>query len=73
MIILRGIVDREGRAHELSRNRNYELANLIAYACHDPKKMPKMNAGSGNKEVSDEVAQLQVRAFFMAMAKKPKG
>ncbi|MCF7725781.1 hypothetical protein GLP52_03675 [Sulfitobacter sp. M22] len=70
---MRGIVDRDERAHELSRNRNYELANLIAFAFHDPKKMPKLNAGSRQKDVPDEVAQLQVRAFFMAMAKKPKG
>ena len=71
--ILRGGVARVTVENDLARQRNYELATLIAYAFNDPKNMPKFSAVSQKKEVPDEVAQAQVRGFFIAMSKKAGG
>lgn len=55
--------------HDEARIRNYELAGLISYAQHDPKKMPKFQpTADAEGEKSDAVAQEQVRGFFIGMA-----
>ncbi|MEO9537203.1 MAG: hypothetical protein ABJL49_05370 [Parasphingorhabdus sp.] len=49
------------------------MAHLIAFSFHDPKKIPTFKSEGENEEVSDELAQAQVRGFFIAMASKAKG
>lgn len=72
-LILRGSAAKMQAENELARQRNYELAQLIAYAHHDPSKMPEYNDGSKKPEVPDDVAQMKVRAYFMAMAQRSGG
>lgn len=67
---MRGDISKMRMDNDLARQRNFELAHLVAYAFHDPSKMPKFSgdAAPDKAEVSDEVAQAQVRGFFIAMA-----
>ncbi|WP_028956658.1 hypothetical protein [Sulfitobacter sp. 20_GPM-1509m] len=67
-MILRATVARIESEHELARVRNFELAGLVAFAFHEPKKLPKYSKTNSKSAVPDEVAQAQVRAFFIAMA-----
>lgn len=74
VIILDGDRKRRLRDHDDARARNYELAGLISFAQHDPKKMPKYQATEdAGKAVSDELAQAQVRGYFIAAAMGSKG
>lgn len=67
--MLDGDRKRRMRDHDDERARNYELAGLISYAHHEPKKMPKFKPTEDpNAEKSDELAQAQVRGYFMALA-----
>ena len=59
------------RDHDDARSRNYEFANWISYAHHDPKKMPKFEATEAGKQ-SDELAHEQVRGFFISLAMSAK-
>jgi hypothetical protein len=70
---LRGGVAKLKVEHDLARQRNFELAHLIAFSFHDPKKIPTFKSDSQTEEASDELAQAQVRGFFIAMASKAKG
>lgn len=73
-MILRGGVEKARAENDIARQRNYELATLVAFAFHDPEKMPKFGgAAQDEKQVSDEVAHAQVRGFFMALANKSAG
>jgi hypothetical protein len=73
-LILRGGVEKARAENDIARQRNYELATLVAYAFHDPEKMPKFGGSAQDeKQVSDEVAHAQVRGFFMALANKSGG
>lgn len=52
---------------------SHELAHLIAFAFHDPKNIPAFGrdigpAGEPKKEVSTEVDDVRVRAFFIGMS-----
>jgi len=69
-MILSGEVARIQNESNLARQRNYELATLISYAFNDPKNMPSYSDGQKKAapDVSDELAQIQVRSFFIAMA-----
>ncbi|MGB1389501.1 MAG: hypothetical protein ACPG61_11505 [Paracoccaceae bacterium] len=70
MTILRADAARLDRDNQLARARNHELAVLVSFAFHNPKKMPKFSANTKKQELPDEVAQAQVRAFFIGMAGK---
>lgn len=55
---------------ENSRAANYELAQLVSFAFHDPKKMPEYKApglSKGEPTVADGIA---VRAALRAMANR---
>lgn len=72
-MILRGVYKRRMRDHDDARARHYELAHWIAFAHHKPGDMPKFEASdalesSEKSEVFDEVAQEQVRGFFIGLA-----
>ena len=61
------------RDHDDERIRNFELASLITYAHHNPKKMPKYKPTEDKTQVkSDALAQAQVRGFFIAAALSAK-
>lgn len=67
-LVLNCYADRRIKEHDEARLRNFEMAQLIAYAFHSPKTMPKFkptSAPSGPKE--DEEG---VRAFFIGLAMK---
>jgi hypothetical protein len=70
--IVQGHVRAQRQAHEAARMRNYELAQLIGFAVHDPKKMPKYEPSpdprAKKKEVSTEADEARVRAFFINLA-----
>ena len=53
---------------------NYELAGLISFAQHDPKKMPKYKAASSAKVApeDDEVNAARFRGAFIALALQGK-
>ena len=69
MQILTGHNNARRAAHEAARVRNYELAGLISFAHHDPKKMPKYTAiGAQEKKASDEADQARARGLLIAMA-----
>ena len=71
--ILDGDQKRRVREHDDARARNYELAVLVSFAHHDPGKMPAFKAsGADEKAKSDELAQAQVRGFFIAAAMSAK-
>ena len=70
-MVLDGAQAKRMRDHDDARARNYELAGLIGYAYHDPKKMPKFEA-SGAAQKSDELAHEQVRGFFISLAMSAK-
>ena len=54
------------RDHDDERIRNFELANLITYAHHNPKKMPRYKPTEDKAEVkSDALAQAQVTWKFL--------
>jgi len=68
---LRGEVRRIETEHRLARMRNHELAQLIGFAFHDPKKMPKFeDSTEGRKAISNEVANAKVRGFLIALSQK---
>ncbi|WP_408635470.1 hypothetical protein [Pontibaca salina] len=61
------------RIEEIDRQRfmHHEAARLMAYAFHDPGKMPEfksIKAPEKKPKVSDEADQARVRGFFMGLA-----
>lgn len=69
MVVLDGEHKRRTREHDDARARNYELAGLISFAHHDPKKMPKFQAtGEAAKAKSDAVDQAKVRGYLIGLA-----
>ena len=69
VLILDGERKRRVREHDDARARNYEMATLTSYAFHSPNKMPNYKPSRLEREVSsDEAAQAQVRAHFIALA-----
>ena len=58
------------------RQISHELAGLISYAFHDPKKLPKYEPVTGTKKgektgeppVSHELQHAQVRGYFIGLA-----
>lgn len=58
------------RRFEERRLLNSEVANLIAYAFHQPDKIPKYEPlHQERREKSTEADDAYVRAFFIGMAK----
>ncbi|HBB81920.1 MAG TPA: hypothetical protein DC031_01285 [Sulfitobacter sp.] len=56
-------------AHFAQRVQNYELAVLVSFAFHDPKKMPDPpEAEPREKEAPRDVDHARVRGFFMGLA-----
>ena len=66
---------RDERGREEARARNFELANLISFAHHDPKKMPEYKPLSAKSEetTSDEAQQARARGAFIALALRSQG
>lgn len=65
---------REEREFEQSRMLNFELANLIAHAHHQPDKMPKYAPHAAEKKkVSDEADQARARGAFISLALRSGG
>lgn len=57
--------------HEEARVRSFELANLISFAQHDPKKMPKYKPTSEpekKKTGGTELDQVKARGAMIAWA-----
>lgn len=65
---------RDQREADVERDRalNYEMAVLTSYAYHAPRKMPKYKPQKAPKG-SDDLAQAQVRGFFIGLAMQKKG
>lgn len=60
---------RDERDHEEARIRAYELANLITFAQHDPKKMPEYKpTKEPEKKKSDEADQVRARGAMITWA-----
>jgi hypothetical protein len=69
MRVITGVRARDARDHEAARIRNYELANLIAFAQHDPKKLPGYKPVSGKPQpASDPVQQVRAHGAMIAWA-----
>jgi hypothetical protein len=67
--VISGVRARDARDHEAARIRNYELANLIAFAQHDPKKMPGYKPVSGAPQpASGAVQQAKARGAMISWA-----
>ncbi len=67
--MISGVRARDARDHETARIRNYELANLIAIAQHDPKKMPGYKPVSGKPQpLSGKLQQAKARGAMIAWA-----
>ena len=67
--IITGVRARDAREHEAARIRNYELANLLTFAQHDPKKMPQYKPVSAKPQPSsDEVQQARARGALISWA-----
>jgi hypothetical protein len=61
--------EREEREFEKSRILNFELANLIAHAHHQPDKIPKYSSNADAKpKKSDEADQARARGALIAMS-----
>lgn len=59
------------REYKAQADQAHYLANLVSFAFHDPKNMPKPGGDAPEQnEASQEVADAQVRAFFMALSMK---
>jgi hypothetical protein len=60
---------RDAKDHEAACIRNYELANLLTFAQHDPKKMPGYKPVSAKPEAaSDAVQQAKARGAMISWA-----
>jgi hypothetical protein len=69
MRVITGVRARDARDHEAARIRNYELANLLTFAQHDPKKMPGYKPVSAKPEAaSEELQQAKARGAMIAWA-----
>jgi hypothetical protein len=69
MRVISGVRARDARDHEAARIRNYELANLLTFAQHDPKKMPGYKPVSAKPQpASDVVQQARARGAMIAWA-----
>ncbi|MCA0963220.1 hypothetical protein [Salipiger bermudensis] len=61
---------------EEQRQLSHELAALVSYSFHDPKKLPKYEPVTGSKSgekageppVSQELQHAQVRGYFIGLA-----
>lgn len=70
-MILTARIARRRDEIEAQRALNHEMAGLIAYAMHDPKKLPKYKAMPAQGETPGLVSDpddARVRAYFMALA-----
>jgi hypothetical protein len=69
MRVISGVRARDARDHEAARIRNYELANLLTFAQHDPKKMPGYKPVSAMPQpASDELQQARARGAMISWA-----
>lgn len=52
--------------------RNHELARLVSFAFHEPKKFPDFEPtmAAPKREVSSAVDEARVRGFFIGLAGK---
>lgn len=61
------------REYDESRYLNFELAQLVAFAYHDPKNMPSFSTSADDaSEAKSAVDEAKVRGFFISMAMKGK-
>ncbi|MEM9786794.1 MAG: hypothetical protein AAF801_09865 [Pseudomonadota bacterium] len=58
-------------AHDDARMRNHELSQLMGFAFHEPKKLPKFKPTETQVQKQAK-AQEHVRAFFIGLAMKGK-
>lgn len=73
-LVLDGYKEKKSADFEAQRVLNYELANLITFAQHDPKKMPEYKRHDTPKVAADsEVQQAKSRGAFIAWAKANGG
>jgi hypothetical protein len=69
MRVISGVRARDARDHEAARIRNYELANLLTFAQHDPKKMPGYRPVIAKPQpASDAVQQAKARGAMISWA-----
>jgi hypothetical protein len=69
MRVITGVRARDARDHEAARIRNYELANLLTFAQHDPKKMPGYKPVTAKPQpASDAVQQAKARGAMISWA-----
>ena len=74
MRVITGVRARDVKDHEAARIRNYELANLLTFAQHDPKKMPGYKpVGAKPQPISDEVQQARARGALISWALQKGG
>jgi len=72
-VVVRGRRAAIREAHERARMVAYETAQWVAYAFHEPKRMPKfklMTADTTVDERQQMVDDAQVRGWFIAMSLK---
>lgn len=68
---MKAYASRKQNEIETQRALNFELARLVAFAFHDPKKMPEYKAASkADDKKSSEVNDAKVSAFFRALAER---
>ena len=69
MRILKAEQERSLQEHEEARMRNFELANLISFAQHAPKKIPKYKPSSEPAaKPKGEADQVKARGAMIAWA-----
>lgn len=69
-MIVKATSARRQRRFEEERLLNSELANLVAFAYHQPKQIPKYEPlQQARREEPSEADDAYVRAFFIGMAK----
>lgn len=68
VIVSRAIVKRREQEIEVQRYMNHELAQLIAYAYHDPKNMPEPGKSArGPEEMTEQEGAARMRAGLVSL------
>lgn len=67
-LILRARAEARREEHDRQRGIAYELAALIAFAFHEPKKLPEFEPTRPAGAPSTRADEEHVRAWFIAMA-----
>lgn len=73
-MILKAAADRRDQDYERARTLNYEMAALVSFAHHDPRKMPKYKPLKSKDAAKDDaLAQAQARGALIALSMRQKG